>query len=225
MPQKKIQKPTKCYHCGREIRDSRDLVEKKIPLHTRSGIRMYRRKFHINCIPKYFENLDTESETMQEQSDWIKCYELFRKLLGIKEDAKLPKHAVMRLQGLRIGEYIPNGQNTRALERGYSFDVILNTMRFSSVAITDACKNVSFKDESHKINYCMSIIMSNINFMLKRMESKALTDKLLDSNKEDVVNIVAPYQAKGGMGRVQEALQDIKKSNGESQEYWDSLFN
>ena len=88
MPQKKIQKPTKCYHCGREIRDSRDLVEKKIPLHTRSGIRMYRRKFHINCIPKYFENLDTESETMQEQSDWIKCYELFRKLLGIKEDIK-----------------------------------------------------------------------------------------------------------------------------------------
>ena len=97
MPQKKIQKPTKCYHCGREIRDSRDLVEKKIPLHTRSGIRMYRRKFHINCIPKYFENLDTESETMQEQSDWIKCYELFRKLLGIKEDSKLPKSS--RIKG------------------------------------------------------------------------------------------------------------------------------
>lgn len=223
MLQKNTQKINKCYHCGKEIVDNRQLVEKKIPLSTKRGIRNYRRVFHIDCVPKYYGNLDTESETRKEQTDWEMCYELFRGLLGVKEDVNLPKHAVMRLQGLRIGQFIPNGQNTRALERGYSFEVILNTMRYSSPAIIDACKNKTFKDETHQINYCMTILISNINFIYKRMKAKERATDRLD--KETVsASVTAPYKGESGMGRVQELLKEVGNKKEDDDEYWDSLF-
>lgn len=223
MLQKNTQKINKCYHCGKEIVDNRQLVEKKIPLSTKRGIRMYRRVLHVDCIPIYFKNVDTETETRKEQDDWELCYELFKKLLGVKEDVNLPRHAVMRLQGLRIGQFIPNGQNTRNLDRGYSFEVILNTMRYSSTAIIDACRTVNFKDESHQINYCMTILISNINFIYKRMKSKEKTNALMSNSLSDINTKVAPYQAKGGMGKVQELLQNIDDVEN-TENNWDALF-
>lgn len=173
-------KTTKCYHCGGVIGENEDIVMKKIPLHTKSGIRKYNRKFHTHCASEFVGNLEVEKETGKENSDWSKCYEYFKDLLGIKEGQNLDEHATLRILGTRVGRYVPSGMNVRGLKRGYDFEVILTTMKFCSVQIRDVLGTMQFKDQKHKIDYMMKIITNNLNFVAAKVEGKRITDKKMD---------------------------------------------
>lgn len=162
-----------CYHCGGVIEnETTDLVLKKIPLTTKKGKRMYTRKFHVGCVSDFVGNLETEKETQQENQSWDKCYEYFKVLLGIPEGKNLDQHATMRILGLRVGQYIPNGNNVRGLSRGYDFETILTTMKFSSGSIRQSFGTMQFKDQKHKIDYAMKIITGNVNFVFDRLKNK-----------------------------------------------------
>lgn len=173
-------KVVNCYYCGARIKQERDLIEKKIPLAVKGGTRMYRRKFHIECISEYLNTMDVEKETKEENKDWDKCYEFFKGLLDIDEGKKLDQHAVLRILGLRLGTYVPNGTNVRGLKRGYTFDTILNSMKFSAGDIRKSFGTLSFKNQKHKIDYAMKIVTSNINFIDNKMEAKVKAERKLD---------------------------------------------
>lgn len=178
---------SKCYYCGLPIEDERELVEKKYPLVCKNGkVRNYRRKFHINCVTKYNESMKIDKQTKQEDNDWDKVYQKFRDLLGYKASGvNLNNHAVLRLRGLRIGKYVPNGENVKNLRRGYSYDTIYKTILFVSDMIRDALNGNYFHDEKHRINYCMKIITENIDFIDNRSRAIERSKKVLTNIYEE----------------------------------------
>ena len=176
---KATKQPSKCYHCGGFILNDADFVIRKVPLHTKSGIRNYKRTFHLNCMSNYSGIMETEKETKLEQSWWDKCYFYFKELLDIPEGKNLDEYAVKRLLGLRVGKFMPAANNVRGLKRGYDFETILMTMKFSSVAVKHAMNTTSFTNQEHKVNYAIKIIASNLNFVSQKVEGKRIVDKKL----------------------------------------------
>lgn len=203
-------KKLKCYHCGGIIEnETTDLVLKKIPLSTKKGKRMYTRKFHIGCVSEFVDTLESEKETQEENSEWEKCYEYFKELLEVPEGMNLDQHATLRVLGLRVGTYVPNGSNVRGIKRGYDFETILMAMKFSSQSIKQAFGTMQFKDQKHKIDYAMKIVTNNINFVFNKMESKRRADKQLDIQDENIKNNqVAEYKTKSKVDNKVKSLID-----------------
>ena len=176
---------------------------KKFPLHTKKGIRMYTRRFHYDCLAKYIkENGNVENRTA-ETSDWDKVYKYFKfQILHLDAGTNLSPHTVERLQGLRVGRYKPNATNTRTLKRGYSYKVILNTLKYSKRSIDYAVKHKNFKSEKHKIDYIMVIVQNNINFIQKRMDDLShQREKVEKLKKEEVTTTQGAAYKRKGTGR------------------------
>lgn len=189
----------RCYYCNKELSDE-DLVIKPFPLRTKRGKRMYKRKFHYKCLPKYIEEHGNVINREQEDSDWDKVYKYFQhEILRQKSGNNLPQHAVERLLGLRVGRYKPNATNTRTIKQGYSFPVILNTMKFSKREIDKAIKRVNFRDEEHEINYIMKIIQGHLPFIQAKMNRLEKQNQRIEKlRKEDsTTNHGVEYQHKG----------------------------
>lgn len=159
-----------CYYCGKSLSDE-EMVIKPFPLVTKNGTkRMYKRKFHYECLPKYISKNGNVEARKVENTDWDKVYQYFKiDILGVPEGATLSPHAVERLLGMRVGRYKPNANNTRITKQGYSFRVILLALKFSKAAIDKAIKTVNFKDDHHKVDYIMKIVSNNINFVQRRV--------------------------------------------------------
>lgn len=202
MTDKKKKEEHFCYYCGEKIAED-DLVKKKIPLHGRSGIRMYTRKFHRDCLKEYLVKNNDEEKLLAETDDWAEVYEYFKhQILNLDEGKNLSPHAVNRLQGLRVGQYMRSATNTRALKRGYPYKVILNTLRYSKRNIDYAVKHKNFKSEKHKIDYIMVIVQNNINFIQKRMDDLAhQREKVEKLKKEEVTTTQGAAYKRKGTGR------------------------
>lgn len=209
----KTRKPLKCYYCGGIIEDeTHDLIIKPIPLHTKRGIVNYKRKFHTDCVSRFVSKLEVEKETKHENSDWEKCYEYAKELLNIGVGQNLDSHCTNRILGTRTGSYYPNGTNVRGLKRGYSFEVILTAMKFSSVQIRHAFDTMQFKDQKHKIDYMMKIVTNNINFVNSKVENKKRAESKLDTVVVSMPNADIPsYSQKGSVK--QDKVSDLIKSN------------
>lgn len=221
------EKVYKCYYCNKEI-DPEELVEKRIPLKTKKGMRMYRRKLHIDCVPELVKNMTFEREYLVEETDWRKCYEKFRELLGYSSNDSLPNFAVMRIKGMRVGKFTPNGTNTTSLKGGHSYDVILKTLMFCASDIRYAVATVNFKNEQHKINYCLRIVADKLDWMENKMESKKRTDEVMKSmEKEDWNNVIgADYIPKGKIDTtVENLIREEKEQEDANNIDFDSLFN
>lgn len=211
----KKSKPLTCYYCGGELEES-ELVIKPIPLHTKAGVRNYKRKFHLECVSKISEHRDNTEASKEEDDHWDSCYKYMKSLLGIKEGMKLDTHAVMRLRGLRLGQYYPSGNNVKLLKRGYDYEIILMTLKFSSGAIRKTLGEMSFKDQKHKIDYIMKIITSNINFMAVKVESNRATKRKVESSigqEQNNVVSMADYKARGNVGetKASQIVQELKE--------------
>lgn len=177
----------KCHYCGRSILNERDLVIKPVPLSTKNGVKNYKRKFHMKCVHDYIDTLDSQVLKQEENSWWEKCYEMARSWLGVSEGQNLDQHFVMRLKGLRVGKYLPNGDNTHIIKRGYSFETIYRTMQLcqGDGSIRKALNEVSFSNQQHKINYLMKIVTSKINFISVKMNANKRAKTKLDSVEDN----------------------------------------
>lgn len=161
---------------------------------------MYTRKFHRDCLKEYLVKNNDEEKLLAETDDWAEVYEYFKhQILNLDEGKNLSPHAVNRLQGLRVGQYMRSATNTRALKRGYPYKVILNTLKYSKRNIDYAVKHKDFKNDKHKIDYIMVIVQNNINFIQKRMDSlEHQREKAEKLKKEEVTtNRGATYKRKG----------------------------
>lgn len=105
----------------------------------------------------------------QEKEKWDELYEFVRvKVLGYDENQSLSKNMVLRLKGMLNGKFMAN--NSTENNANYSYDVVINTFKYSMSDIQRALNSVSFADECHKFNYIMRIVDSNLNTVYMRMK-------------------------------------------------------
>lgn len=203
------EKDIKCYFCGELIENYKDLVEKKIPMATKAGIRNYRRQFHsAECLPKYLEDKEDKSLLSEENTEWDAVYRYFRKdILGLGESTPLDQHTIKRLLGLRLGQYYPSGNNTRILKRGYEFKTILVTLKVIKSKVIPYMATASFANGKHKTDSIMRFVTGEINDVHKRLENQKKSNEKLD---KDVVAESFDYKARLKEQKKQEAAkQDI----------------
>lgn len=124
----------------------------------------------------------------QENEEWIELYEYVKHdILNYDEKMKLPKWLVLRLKGLRNGQFIAN-KKIQALG-DYTFKIILMTFKINKYEIVNAINDRSkFKDEIHMINYIMAIIEKKINdtyCRLNRLEQSQEKGENLEINTSE----------------------------------------
>lgn len=193
-----------CYYCAKPLEED-EAVIKPIPMHTKRGIRKYKRKFHYDCLAKFEDGREKERKSLAENSDWEKVYEYFKTdILNLPPGATLSEHTVSRLMGLRVGMYKPS-MNTRITKHGYSFEVILLTLEFCHSAIVQAIKRTKFNNEQHMIDYIMKIVQNNINFVQKRVDQyyqqKERVEKMHERDKAMASPEVKVEYKRKGTGR------------------------
>lgn len=174
----------RCYHCN-GLLDENDLVIKPIPLVCKNGkIRNYKRKFHMKCLQEYIKNSSNREVRKSENDDWSKVYEYYKhEIMRYPETSNLSTYEVRRLNGLRVGSYMPNG-NTRIVKKGYSYKTILLTMQFSKSAIVKYIDSHKFHDGEHKINYVMSVLGKNLDFIAEKMRLAQEIGEMVQDNRE-----------------------------------------
>lgn len=179
-----VPKVQRCYYCNEELSEQETVI-KEFPLACKNGkVRNYKRKFHYECLPKYIDKNGNVEEKERESSEWEEVYEYFKfHILGLPATATLDNYSVKRLLGLRVGKFMPNATNTRVVKTGYSYPTILNTMKYVKRQVENGFKMNSFNNEEHRINYAMSIISKNVNFIQRRMEVADKQSKQLDKIK------------------------------------------
>lgn len=195
-----MQKPLKCYYCDKPLSEE-DMVIKPVPLVVKGGkIRNYKRKFHYDCLAVFMkENKDTAKKT-EELSDWDKVYQYFRSnILGMPVDIKLPEFAVQRLQGLRVGKYIPNATNVLVTKQGHTYKAIYYAMQAVSPQCKKARQTVRWENTEHIVNYMIKIIEPQIaivesNLSKLQQENKQAERFLAKQDMDKEVTINKPVK-------------------------------
>ncbi len=107
--------------------------------------------------------------TEKEKQDWENLYYYVKDLMGYDENQALSSTMVLRLKGLLTNKFIEN--NNIQDGANYSYEVILNAFKFSSIDIQKALRTNRFADEMHKFNYILKIVEKNINTVYMKMKN------------------------------------------------------
>jgi len=204
------EKVIKCYFCGNVVEKFSELVSKKIPMSTKAGVRNYNRQFHLDCLPKYIEGLEDRELLSEENSDWDNVYKYFRReILGLQETTPLDQHTIKRLLGLRVGTYYPQSTNTRILPRGYSFPVILLTLKVVKAKVLQYVSTTNFANNKHRIDGIMRFITSEINDVQKRVDmQKKANEKLRNDEVKPLFDYTQGLKRKEGKKKIRNGLDD-----------------
>ena len=133
--------------------------------------------------------------TEEEKKSWEALYFYVKNLLGYDENQALSSTMVLRLKGLLTNKFIEN--NAIESTANYSYEVILNTFKYSSLDIQKALRINNFKDEMHKFNYVLKIVEKNINTVYVKMKNVEKAKEGAKNATVDTVNhIGAEYQRK-----------------------------
>lgn len=210
-----------CYYCGRRVNTS-EAVIKPIGLQvtikdkdkgtTRHVTKYIERPFHLDCLQKYVKERGDIAAKHAENSEWDDVYQYFKREYmkvpaGVSFDDRFPNtkigvYITKRLLGLRTGQFMPHGTNTRIIKRGYSFKEILNTLKYCKRSVDYARETVEFTDLKHEVNYFMRIVEGKIDFIVMRMlkaeEQKNRVDRMLkQDNKMKQPEPKIEYKRKG----------------------------
>ena len=120
--------------------------------------------------------------TEKEKRDWENLYYYVKSnILGYDENQALSSTMVLRLKGLLTNKFIENGNIKDGAN--YSYEVILNTFKYCSPQIQKALRTNSWTNESHKFNYVLKIVESNINTVYMKIKN-------VEKAKEEALNTV-----------------------------------
>lgn len=123
-----------------------------------------------------------------------------KEILQYDDNVNLPKNLVLRLKGLRQGKFMANN-NTKKMAN-YDFKIILLTFQMYKSVIKNSISNKDkFKNETHMINYIMTIVENKINdvyhMMKKKEKIEDKTDRLeININTDNEENNKAKYKTK-----------------------------
>lgn len=134
--------------------------------------------------------------TEQEKLEFDELYQYVRgTIMNYPKTRMLPPYFVMRLKGLNEGKFYSNKAN-KSLGH-YDYKVILYAFEICKYKIHDAWNKKTFQDESHKINYCMVIIESNINDIAIRLDNAERSrQNIQDLSLDNVTHEGALYKPK-----------------------------
>lgn len=117
-----------------------------------------------------------EKMTEQEIAEWDELYQYVRKnIFGYDDNQKLSQHMVVRLKGLKEGNYAANRRLPK--NANYPYPVILNTFKLCYRDIKYAMSHKSFNTEQNMINYIMAIVESHLNYVYLKMKKKKEEDR------------------------------------------------
>ena len=167
-------KEVKCYFCKEQVVKS----EASHEVYVSGSGKETNRYLHEECYEKYKFN-QLEAKKLDEVCQYIKS-----EILGIKKEFTVPKALVERIMGLRSGQYAPRKNSKVHGEevKGYSYDVILKTVKYKKLDLIISLKDQSkFKDDQHRVNHIIVIIQNHINDVYWKLKQKEESDKRLDS--------------------------------------------
>ena len=132
----------------------------------------------------------------QEREKWDELYNYVRHdVMGYDENQSLSRNMVLRLKGLQNNKFMAN--NNIEDTANYSFEVILNTFKFCKPDIQRGLRSNNFVDESHKWNYVLKIVESNLNNVYIRMKNAQSAKEKTKNMKNDLLSYKgAEYQKK-----------------------------
>jgi len=151
--------------------------------------------------------------TIQEQvilNQWDELYQYVKQnILGYPKEINLSKHAVLRLKGLSEGKFMSNKKQQQS-EVNYGYKTILLTFKFKKQEIINAMSKVEFKDETHKINYIMTIVENSINdIYLRLINNIKHEEKVAEMKIESLESDGAGYQRKSDDVEIDDDLIDL----------------
>ena len=130
--------------------------------------------------------------------EWIDLCEYVKKeILQYDDNMKLPKHLILKLQGLKKGLHIAN--NNIESEACYDDYTILCAFKLCKRKILDyLVKNeTKIKDETHKINLIVKMVEPEINDVYIRLQqAKKKEEKIQNESFDNQFNESAEYSRK-----------------------------
>lgn len=130
--------------------------------------------------------------------EWIDLCEYVKKeILQYDDNMKLPKHLILKLQGLKKGLHIAN--NNIDSEACYDDYTILCAFKLCKRKILDyLVKNeTKIKDETHKINLVVKMVEPEINDVYIRLQqAKKKEEKIQSESFDNQFNEGAEYSKK-----------------------------
>lgn len=143
----------------------------------------------------------------KDKADWDKLYEYVRhNVMGYDENQSLSKNMVLRLKGLLNNKFMAN--NNIPDTSNYSYETILLTFKFCMPDIQRGLRSTSFRDETHKFNYVLKIVESNINTVYMRVKNAEKSKQKTETMSVEVATYSgADYQTKSR--KTSEKLNDL----------------
>lgn len=117
--------------------------------------------------------------TEEENRLFDEIYDYFRyKILEYDEGQSLPSSVVLRLKGMLEGKYMMNYDiESRA---NYSYEVLLNALKYSLVDIHNGFRKNTFADDKHRVNYALKVVEENLNTVYMKMKNIEQAREKLD---------------------------------------------
>lgn len=165
----------KCYYCKQIVEKEEDNTSDYIGSKTI-------KHFHKWCVDDY-KKLVLEKEKFNE------VYECVKDLMGYSKSQQLSPYARNKIMSIRNGSFIKQGDKMYNAS-GYSYEVILMSLKILSLKIQQSIYGKVFEDDNHKFNYIIAIVMNNINDIQKKVSNKTKIEKLSDRQVVEINNSI-----------------------------------
>jgi hypothetical protein len=110
------------------------------------------------------EKKAAEEKVFRELCDYVKT-----EIMGYDENQSLSRSMILRLRGLKTGQYMAN-KNSPSMAH-YPYKVILLTFKYVKQHELDSIlKSKTFNNDQHKFNYVLKIIDNNINTVYNKVK-------------------------------------------------------
>ena len=121
----------------------------------------------------------------EEKKQWDELYSYVKDLMGYDEKTSLSRTEVLKLKGLTRGQFIANNNQQELAE--YSFYEILITFKVCKFDIIRGFRSNSFKSNSHKFNYMIKIVESNLSTVRERLKQREQAEQKIESVEVNMI--------------------------------------
>ena len=157
-------KRCKCYFCKEYIENECDKVRDYFGYKNKVNL-------HKSCVSE-LEKSREEKRAFDEVYDYIRF-----EIMNYSKEQQLSPSMRNKIMSIRMGKLVVRGQTMKE-SHGYSYDIILRTLKFIKPLFIRGIVGKQFEDDNHKFNYAMVILMNNINDIYKRIEQKKKSEEI-----------------------------------------------
>lgn len=175
------------YLCNQNCIDNFLIEQNKCPIckrkiHHTDYIIYNNKYYHSQC---YEEN----KIKLKNNQDWEKLYFFVKKrILQYPDEIRLSSSQILSLKNLTQEDGTFLQKNKKQNYKGYTYEDIYDTFVMQEHNILNALKTKNFKDEKHKLNYCIAIVKNNINNLIFMKQEKIKTQEQLKKLNLDFQN-------------------------------------